>query len=364
MISKSIAIIDHVGCKAGMDSYSGSLANGFLQNGVRCFLFSNFKEEGAENFLFFRKKKGSKFSSVLNQILPFWKAGRICKKENIHECIIHIFSYEIKDVFALRILRFWGLKIIAIVHDVEHLADKENTYRKKILERYCDQIMVHNTFSKKALLQAQATLAKKVKVIPHMNFHNLPSSISKEKAREQWDMSNNKYLLFFGQIKDAKGLDVLLEAMQHVSEDVHLIIAGRVWQTTFDTYQQKIEDFQVQHRVTTHIRFVTDEERDELFTACDAIVLPYKKIYQSGVMQVAMSYKIPIIASDIPPFKEMLGENEFGYLFESEKSNVLADRITYFAEHASEAIEKTKKAYDLAATRFSEKYIANEIINW
>lgn len=364
MKNKTIAIIDHVGCKAGMDSYSGSLAKGFLQNKVACFLFSNFKVEGANNYLFFRKKKGSKLSSVLNQIIPFWKAGKICSKENVTECIVHIFSYEIKDVIALKILRFFGLKIISIVHDVEQLAGNKNTYRDKILKAYCDQIMVHNAFSKNALLQTPAALEAKVKVIPHMNFHNLPQGLSKSAARKKWRMTDKKYLLFFGQIKDAKGLDILLEAMKLVDENTHLIIAGRLWETTFDKYQDKINRLQIAKKVRSYIRFITDMERDELFTACDAIVLPYKKIYQSGVMQMAMSYKIPIIASAILPFKELIKDNEYGVLFQTENVNELAVAINNLLQNEHAANTKALKAYDYAAEKFSSKYIANEIINW
>lgn len=364
MGSKTIAIIDHVGCKAGMDSYSGSLAKGFIENDVKCLLFSNFKQEGADNFVFFRKKKGSKISSILNQIIPFWKAGRLCKKHKVKECIVHIFSYEIKDIIALRILRLFGLKLIAIVHDVEHLAGRDDLYREKILKDYSNKIMVHNTFSKNFLLQHYPTLDLKVKVIPHTNFHEMPSGQNRKEIRLKWNMGDKKYLLFFGQIKKAKGLDILLKAMAHVEENIHLVIAGKVWQTNFDSYQEQIDTLNLQEDVTTHIRFMTDEERDELFIACDAVVLPYKKIFQSGVMQVAMSYKIPIIASDIEPFAELIGKNEFGYLFKTEQVEDLAKELNSVLSNSKEAKLKAEFAYDMAATEFSPRSIADKIIAW
>ena len=365
MPTKSIAIIDHVGCKAGMDSYSGSLAQGFIDIGVECFLFSNFEIAGAKNYSLFRKQKGSKISSVLNQIVPFWKAGKICKKNNMEECMVHFFSFEIKDLIALRILRFFGLKILGIVHDVEHLAGKGDVYREKILNEFCDKIMVHNTFSKDALLKLYPSLESKTKVIPHMNFHNLPSGKDERELRAKWKMQEGKkYLLFFGQIKDAKGLDILLGAMSKTDSSIHLIIAGRVWQTSFDKYEQAIAHYGLKDRVQAHIRFITDDERDELFTACDAIILPYKIIYQSGVMQVAMSYRIPIVSSDIPPFREMMGNDVYGTLFESENANDLAEKINLTLVNSKEMKEKSVRAHEMAREKFSNKQIAKDIINW
>ncbi len=365
MYSKSIAIIDHVGCKAGMDSYSGALASGFVENGVKCFLFSNFKTADAICYPFFQKKKRSKLSSVMNQSIPFWKAAMVCRQNDVSECIIHFFSFEIKDIIALRILRFYGLKIIGLVHDIEHLAAKGDQYRGEILSSFCDKIMVHNAFSKTELLRLHPRLHTKIKIIPHMNFHNLPQGKNKYLLRKKWGLCEKRtYLLFFGQIKDAKGLDILLHAMPKVKERVDLIIAGKIWQTNFNKYQQIINEHKLKSRVTTYLRFITDMERDELFTASDIIVLPYKKIFQSGVMQVAMSYKLPIIASNIVPFRNIMKEEKYGYLFETEDVHALSNKINEVVNNLPLADKKVQSAYTMAKNKFSNKNITQQIIHW
>jgi glycosyltransferase involved in cell wall biosynthesis len=76
------------------------------------------------------------------------------------------------------------------------------------------------------------------------------------------------------------------------------------------------------------IRFIEDEERDVLFRAADLLILPYKQIFQSGVMLMAMSAGIPIIASDLEPMKELITQDKTGFLFESENESSLASMIS------------------------------------
>jgi glycosyltransferase involved in cell wall biosynthesis len=57
------------------------------------------------------------------------------------------------------------------------------------------------------------------------------------------------------------------------------------------------------------------------------VVLPYKKVYQSGVLMMTLSYEKPALVSNLPPLKEILKDNENGFLFESENPSSLAEKI-------------------------------------
>ena len=136
-----------------------------------------------------------------------------------------------------------------------------------------------------------------------------------------------KYILFFGQIKKVKNLDLLLNAFSDINMDVKLIIAGKVWKDNFDDYQKIIKDKNLSDRVVLDIQFISDQKREVYFKCADLMVLPYKEIYQSGVLLMAMSYGIPTLVSNIAPFKEIISHNENGFIFQSNNIKDLSEKV-------------------------------------
>ena len=63
------------------------------------------------------------------------------------------------------------------------------------------------------------------------------------------------------------------------------------------------------------------------YCAADLVVLPYKKIYQSGVLVMTLSYGKPALVSDLPPLKEVVTDMQTAFLFESENSISLAEKL-------------------------------------
>jgi len=95
-----------------------------------------------------------------------------------------------------------------------------------------------------------------------------------------------------------------------------------------------------------------DEERELLFFAADVNVLPYRVIYQSGVLLMAMSHGLPVIASDLPANKEIITHGKSGLLFCSEDAEDLAEKVECFFQGvetqeklATSALETIKNDY-------------------
>ena len=126
---RKIAIIDHVGAKAGLDYYSSSLAMGMVSYGVNVILISNFsiKQPGVKCFSYFGLHQNNIFKKAFNFYNGFLFAGIRSRYEGAKEAIIHLFSFGYKDLIAVIILKLLGLKLHAIVHDVEGFeeSDKE-----------------------------------------------------------------------------------------------------------------------------------------------------------------------------------------------------------------------------------------------
>jgi len=100
------------------------------------------------------------------------------------------------------------------------------------------------------------------------------------------------------------------------------------------------------------IRYIENEERDLFFRAANCLVIPYRKIFQSGVLIMGMSYLLPCIASDLPANRELIEDGTSGFLFENENSASLAETMNKVKELTSPE-EISKQAKEILTSRCS-----------
>ena len=325
-----IAIIDPVGRKAGMDYYDLSLANALNKQSCRVNVYSNFADSKNESFVknhFNFSLKYGLFNSfyLLKKYLSALIKSRSDKTEIV---IIHLFHSSFLDYFLISIIHLFGFRICLIIHDVESLLEQSRKSWIQKCSHLSSCIVVHNIVSFVELLKKiPSTEKEKVFIIPHGNFIGLKEITSKIETSEYFNLDSKKvYLLFFGMIKKSKGLEVLIEALKDIPSNVHLIIAGRTRNISFNHYKKMISKLKLSDRVHPMIRYITNDERNKLFNFSDLAILPYKKIYQSGVMLLAMSYGLPVIASDLPANKLIINEKN-GIFFKEGNSSDLASKI-------------------------------------
>lgn len=141
---------------------------------------------------------------------------------------------------------------------------------------------------------------------PHPIYSHFGTPSNKLEARRRLNIPpDRKVMIFFGFIRKYKGLDIALEAMQHLPEDYYLIVAGEVY-GGFDEYQQIIDKHNLAHRVQLHVRYVSDNEVPDLFCASDICVLPYRSATQSGVIPIAYHFEIPVVVTDVGGLREVV----------------------------------------------------------
>ena len=145
-------------------------------------------------------------------------------------------------------------------------------------------------------------------------------------------------ILFFGRITPYKGLEYLVEALPKLltrSPSYRLIIAGRPDNDSKDycqTIQLQISRAGIGDRVLQRIEFVPDTETELYFKAADVLVLPYRQIYQSGVLFLAYSFGLPVIATNVGGLPNEIIEGETGYVCQPESSEHLAMTILDYFE--------------------------------
>jgi len=365
-----IAIMDHVGAKAGMDYYSSSLAKGFIEQQCKVDIYSNFIGIEPESINYHPLYEGHASDNTLIKLVKFitstLKASFSARKKKTDLVVLHLFSAVPIMVPLIMIPKLFWLKTAVISHDVSSFTDNDNSLVQNLVyNKLSDFIVVHNQFSYDTLLKnVQIDNPKKVVIIKHGGYlDHIGENPSKQKVREDLGLEQDgKYILFFGQIKDAKGLDILLEAMRHTHEDIKLIIAGKPWRNDFASYDKQIHDLGLHDRVVKMIRFIEDEEREKLFFATDVNVLPYRVIFQSGVLLMAMSHSLPVIASDLPANKEIIEDKVNGLLFKSEDSEDLAKKITLFFDDAEIQIILAKNSLQTIKNEYNWNDIAQSYL--
>lgn len=163
----------------------------------------------------------------------------------------------------------------------------------------------------------------------YTHFGNL---LSKHEARERLGLPQDKQLLlFFGFIREYKGLMQLIEAMKSLPDSIHLVIAGEIY-GSFDSYDGAIRDSGLEHRIHKHIRYVSDDETPLFFCSADACVLPYATATQSGIVAIAHHFEIPVLATPVGGLPEAVRHGKAGMLFEGIMPSDISKGIRSFFE--------------------------------
>ncbi|GAA4826807.1 glycosyltransferase family 4 protein [Algivirga pacifica] len=370
-----IALIEPVGGHGGMNYYDYGLANGLYHNGVEVYYYTcdetdKIYEDKVKTYLYYRKiynKSINKFRRLLLFVFGAIRSLTHAKVNKIKTAHIHLFGVEPIDFLHIFLIKLFGFKLTATVHDVEsfYLSDKDKWYRNKALN-WIDKFIVHNEICKKELLESTTVEVSDISVIKHGNY--LPfvePLLSKEEAGKQLGMPTDKInLLFFGQIKTVKGLDVLLNSLKYLSAEerskINLIIAGKVWKDTFANYQQIIDENDLNEVCITRIEYIPDEEVHLFYSLADFVVLPYKKIYQSGVLLMSMSYQKPVIVSDLPAMVDIIKDEENGYVFKTNDTQSLAATISKVIANPQRSGDIAQAAIDTVSNEFDWKLIGKK----
>jgi len=157
-------------------------------------------------------------------------------------------------------------------------------------------------------------------------------------------------------IKSVKGLDVLLKAMPEIiknNKEVILLIAGKPWHDNFSKYEEIIKDLKIEKYCKLDIKFIDHKDVSLYYASSDIVVLPYRRIYQSGVLMMSLCYKKPVIVSDLPSFKEIIVDQETGVFFSSDDSLSLAHAVSKLMSNNNLMELVRKNAYNLMEQKFS-----------
>ena len=180
--------------------------------------------------------------------------------------------------------------------------------------------------------------------------------MTKEEARSRLKIRmDEKVLLFFGFVREYKGLKYLIQAMPSIIErvtDIKLLIVGDFSsEDSKRQYEDMIEQIKVKDHIAIYDGYIPDREVEKFFEASDLVVLPYISATQSGIAQIAYGFEKPVVATNVGGLPDVVNDGRTGYLVKTENANAIADAVVdFFVNARSEMLVSGVKK---EANRFS-----------
>lgn len=335
-----VAIIEPVGGHAGMNSYDMELCRGLSRSGIHCLLFTcdeteELSEPGVTVLTPFRGIYGEepKVLRGLKYLRGLFSSVIDARRQGVRVAHLHYFQYGLRELACCLALKLLGIRVVATVHDVHPLSAPEGIDLFRTVIRLGDHLIVHNHFSQHMLIDKVGASfpLPPVSVINIGNFLGSIRVVDKIAARRALQLPvEDPLLLFFGQIKPEKGLQDLLRAFalhRQRGGAGRLVVAGRP--TTHDPvdYEEMAHQLGLSAHVDFRLAYIPDEEMDMYFCAADLIVLPYREIYQSAVLIMAMSYGRAVLVADLAPMMEVISDGVNGLSFRAGDTGALAGAL-------------------------------------
>lgn len=218
------------------------------------------------------------------------------------------------------------VKISGIVHNVlPHESFPIQNQLVSALFRKTDTIFTLSSQGSGAA-QLISTSSGKIKQLFHPIYEKQVILTEKSTLRKLYGIPENaNVLLFFGLIREYKGLSILIEAFNKIAEtrkDMYLLIAGEFYEPQ-NEYEEQIRP-EFMDRVQIKNYFLSDKEAAEILTLSDILILPYKSATQSGVLADAIAYGLPAIATNEPGFNDFIENDRSGIIMKTRTSEELA----------------------------------------
>ena len=203
-------------------------------------------------------------------------------------------------------------------------------------------------------------------VLPHPIYTHFGPKLPRNEAESILGLpAGRRTLLFFGLIREYKGLDILLQAFDLLDERYQLVVAGEPY-GSFDKYQKLIDNGRAPAAVHVFPDYIPDADVKNYFSTADLTVLPYRSATQSGISAVSNHFEVPMVVTDVGGLKETVGERGTGLVCEEATPQCVAEAITHYFDdpalqerlHAGILAEKQRLSWSRFAhdlTGFAER---------
>lgn len=353
----------------GISTFNERLCLAYLERGdtVKIVSFSlqypSFLFPGKSQFSAEAPPAKISIETSINSINPLnWiRIGLKLKKEKADVVIIRYWIPFMAPCLGTiaRIIRLnRHSKVISIT---DNILPHEKRIGDRILSKfYVKSVDGFITMSRSVLSELmEFDLIKPKLFCSHPLYDNFGEMLSKESAKKSLGLTpSENYILFFGFIRDYKGLDLLLQALSEsdvLKLKIKLIIAGEYY-TDPKPYRDLIKQLNLENSVIERTNFIPNNEVSSYFCAADLVVQPYKTATQSGVTQIAYHFNKPMIVTNVGGLPEMIPNGKVGYVVNPDSGSIAEALINFYKLNKEEEFSKN-------ASEEKKKYSWNSMID-
>lgn len=357
--------------RGGLATFNERMARTFQELGdqVSIYTFSlqypAFLFPGKTQFSEATAPKGLDIKVVINSINPlsWWKTGREISRLRPDLVICRFWLPFMGPCLGsiLRLIRRNGhTRIIGLIDNiVPHEKRPGDFWLAKYFADAVDGFLVMSRSTEEEM--KRFVHKQSVRYEPHPMFDTYGEKVAKPEARAHLQLdASGRYILFFGFIRDYKGLDLLLLAMTDEriqALGIRLIVAGEFYANE-EKYRNLIRDAKLESVVRVYADFIPNDEVRYYFGAADLVVQPYKSATQSGISQIAYYFDKPMVVTNVGGLPEIVPDGEAGYVVAPDPTAIADALVNFYEKDREEAfiqgVIREKK-------RFSWEHLAETI---
>lgn len=271
---------------------------------------------------------------------------------------IQLSQYPVFAALLAVTARLAGKQVVVTAHNV--VSHEEKRWEQQVfrlLYTAAARVIVHAQANKDELMSIFPLDERSIRVIPHGNYLFFGGdTVSNTPPGEGYN------LLFFGYIRPYKGLIHLIRALKSVIIRVpqaRLYIVGKPVED-FSSYKKEIEALGLTKNVVCDLTYVPFDRVRGYFQQANIVVLPYLKVYQSGVLQLAYGFSRPVVVTDTGGMAEAVVEGSSGYIVPPGDEAALAERLARLLTDHPAQLRMGAYARQMAQTVFSWDRIAGQ----
>ncbi len=343
--------------RGGLAAFNERMAKEFADVGnsvdIETFTvqYPNILFPGKTQFADWEKPKDLTITRSVNSVNPFnWlKTGRRIKREKPDFVIVKYwipFIAPSLGTIARIIRKNKHTKVICVA---DNIIPHEKRIGDKMLTTYfmnsIDGIVPMSKSVENDIYKFRKDIP--VKLHPHPLFDNFGEILERNSALKNIGLDPQfRYILFFGFIRDYKGLDWLLEAFADNrlrKFPVKLIVAGEFYSDS-KPYHELIEKLNLSEHIILKTDFIADDEVKNYFCAADLVAQPYKSATQSGVTQIGYHFNKPMLVTNVGGLSEIIPDGKIGYVTNPDPKSIANALIDFFEnERKEQFVENIKK---------------------
>jgi D-inositol-3-phosphate glycosyltransferase len=334
-----VCIISPLGY-TGLSYYDHSLCQALSEVGVRVTLVTSGKFVAQPKLISYEIKKffvgnygeRTRFAKGIAYILGLAKSFFFILNRRFKIVHLQILEIPLADFLFASCLRLVGVKIVHTPHDIYSFKSSKEIFLRRKLYQSSNILFVHNVANKKQLMEDFGISSEQIRQVIHGNYeYFLDQSLTKRDARSRLNLTmDKKIVLLFGSLRQGKGIETAVKSFSMIKEKsqvLFLIVGKPARGFDMEALKKLIQETYLNGFLDLREGFVEDNLVEAYYKSADLVLVPYERVYESGVLRYAFSCGLPTVVSDIDEFSNFARDGENCILFKAGDSKDLAEKL-------------------------------------